>query len=467
MRFEDLDFSDEVLDALDAMNFGECTPVQEKAIPEILDGNDLIAVAQTGTGKTAAFLLPVIQRMQDDGTAGNPGIKCLVLTPTRELAMQIDHQLEGFSYYLDVSNIAIYGSTDGPAYARQQRGLKEGADIVVATPGRLMAHINMGYVDFSKLGYLILDEADRMLDMGFYDDIMHIASRLPSERQTLLFSATMPERIVKLAGSILHDPVQVKIAVSRPADKIDQRAIFCGVGEKPAMLESLLGEEGGRKRVIVFVGSKLGVKDLRKILTKAGFKAGEMHSDLEQSRREEVIRAFKAGHTDILVATDIMARGIDIDDISMVVNYDVPAEPEDYVHRIGRTARAGEEGIAVTFVSERDRRRFARIEKFLGKRLTRVGGTDGKSAAPATERQQPKDKPQGINRRKPVSRGLKPSPRPAAETKIETVPAVEVPVSAAKPQAASETSPEASAKKKRRPFWKRRRKPSSETGTPA
>lgn len=471
MRFEDLDFSDEVLDALDAMNFGECTPVQEKAIPEILDGNDLIAVAQTGTGKTAAFLLPVIQRMQDDGTAGTPGIKCLVLTPTRELAMQIDHQLEGFSYYLNVSNIAIYGSTDGPAYAQQQRGLKEGADIVVATPGRLMAHINMGYVDFSKLGYLILDEADRMLDMGFYDDIMHIASRLPSERQTLLFSATMPERIVKLAGSILHNPVQVKIAVSRPADKIDQRAIFCGAGEKAAILEGLLKEDGGRKRVIVFAGSKLGVKDLRKILKKEGFKADEMHSDLEQSKREEVIRGFKAGHTDILVATDIMARGIDIDDITMVVNYDVPAEPEDYVHRIGRTARAGESGIAVTFVSERDRGRFARIEKFLGKRVARVGGegngSNSEDKEPAASRQAKRNG----GRRKPSGRGGR---RPAAEKPHEARPADKAPeATAATPpsspaaSASPATEGAAPAKKKRVPFWKRRRKPSSETGTPA
>lgn len=376
MRFEDLDFSDEVLDALDAMNFGECTPVQEKAIPEILNGNDIIAVAQTGTGKTAAFLLPVIQRMQDDGSTATKGIKCLVLTPTRELAMQIDHQLEGFSYYLNVSNIAIYGSTDGPAYARQQRGLKEGADIVVATPGRLMAHINMGYVDFSTLRYLILDEADRMLDMGFYDDIMHIVKHIPQQRQTLLFSATMPERIIRLAGTILHNPVQVKISVSRPADKIDQRALLCEASEKAAKLEAILKEDGGRKRVIIFAGSKLGVKDLRKLLGNAGFNVGEMHSDLEQIQREETIRLFKAGSIDILVATDIMSRGIDIDDISMVVNYDVPAEPEDYVHRIGRTARAGETGVAITFVSGRDRGRFARIEKFIGKRISRIGDTD-------------------------------------------------------------------------------------------
>lgn len=453
MRFEDLDFSDEVLDALDAMNFGECTPVQEKAIPEILDGNDLIAVAQTGTGKTAAFLLPVIQRMQDDGIAGTPGVKCLVLTPTRELAMQIDHQLEGFSYFLNVSNIAIYGSTDGPAYARQQRGLKEGADIVVATPGRLMAHINMGYVDFSKLGYFILDEADRMLDMGFYDDIMHIAGRLPADRQTLLFSATMPDRIVKLSGSILRDPVHVKIAVSRPAEKIDQRAIFCGVGEKPAILESLLKEEGGRKRVIVFVGSKLGVKDLRKMLGKAGISVAEMHSDLEQSKREETIRQFKAGHVDVLVATDIMARGIDIDDITMVVNYDVPPEPEDYVHRIGRTARAGEAGIAVTFVSGRDRSRFARIEKFLGKRVTRVGD-EGKGSDAVVADGKKVCKNNGSRRRMSSGDTLASQGVPGISSQAEFE------------NGSVQTESGGQVEKKRRPYWKRRRKNQvSDTGT--
>ncbi len=383
--------------------------------------------------------------MQDDGIAGTPGVKCLVLTPTRELAMQIDHQLEGFSYFLNVSNIAIYGSTDGPAYARQQRGLKEGADIVVATPGRLMAHINMGYVDFSKLGYFILDEADRMLDMGFYDDIMHIAGRLPADRQTLLFSATMPDRIVKLSSSILRDPVQVKIAVSRPAEKIDQRAIFCGVGEKPAILESLLKEEGGRKRVIVFVGSKLGVKDLRKMLCKAGISVAEMHSDLEQSKREETIRQFKAGHVDVLVATDIMARGIDIDDITMVVNYDVPPEPEDYVHRIGRTARAGEAGIAVTFVSGRDRSRFARIEKFLGKRVTRVGD-EGKGSDAVVADGKKVCKNNGSRRRMSSGDTLASQGVPGISSQAEFE------------NGSVQTESGGQVKKKRRPYWKRRRK---------
>lgn len=370
MRFEDLDFNYDVLDALDAMHFEECTPIQEKAIPAALEGRDLIAVAQTGTGKTAAYLLPVLSRMAD-GDFPADAINCIVMAPTRELAMQIDHQLEGFGYFMSVSSLPIYGGTDGSTFAQQQKGLKLGADIVIATPGRLLAHLQMGYVDLSRVSFFILDEADRMLDMGFFDDIMQIVKHLPAERQTLMFSATMPPKIQQLAKTILHDPAEIKLAVSKPADKIHQRVAFCHEPQKVEFLKGIF-KAGNAKRVIVFASSKLKVKDLSRELRKAGFKIGEMHSDLDQSHRDEVMHNFKSGHIDILVATDIVARGIDIDDISMVVNFDVPHDAEDYVHRIGRTARADADGEALTFVSERDRRRWAGIERFLGKRIERI-----------------------------------------------------------------------------------------------
>ena len=363
MRFDELSLSDDILDALDAMNFEECTPIQEQSIDLILEGRDLIACAQTGTGKTAAYLLPVIDLLAD--TEATPKVKCVIMVPAHELAQQIDRQMEGFSYYIPVSSLAIHGGNDGKEFARQQHALRQGADMVIATPGRLLAHMKMGYVDLSEVQYFILDEADRMLDMGFSEDIMRIVAELPKKRQTLMFSATMPKKIQQLAATILTDPAEVKIAVSKPAEKIDQSAYICYEGQKEALLKHLF-EQGHNKRVIVFSSSKQKVKELTQAMRKAHWKAAEMHSDLDQKAREEVMLGFRAARIDILIATDILARGIDIDDIAMVVNYDVPREAEDYVHRVGRTARANTDGMAVTFVSERDQQRFGFIENFLG-----------------------------------------------------------------------------------------------------
>ena len=363
MRFDELDLSDELLDALDAMRFEQCTPIQEQAIGIILKGHDLIACAQTGTGKTAAYLLPVIDLLAETERPDH-AVRCVVMVPTHELAQQIDRQMEGFSYYLPVSSLAIHGGNDGKEFARQQHALRSGADLVIATPGRLLAHMKMGYVDLSKVEFFILDEADRMLDMGFSEDIMRIVAELPADRQTLMFSATMPKKIQQLAKTILTEPEEVKIAVSKPAEKVDQSVVICHEHQKENLLKHLF-EQGYSKRVIVFSSSKLKVRQLSQAMRRLKWKTAEMHSDLDQAAREQVMHDFRAGRIDILIATDILARGIDIDDIAMVVNYDVPHEAEDYVHRIGRTARADADGKAVTFVSERDQRRWAEIEKFL------------------------------------------------------------------------------------------------------
>ena len=368
MRFDELDLSDDLLDALYDMHFDQCTPIQEQSIPIALEGRDLIAVAQTGTGKTAAYLLPVID-MITYGDYPTDAINCVVMAPTRELAQQIDRQMEGFAYYMPVSSMAVYGGAGGEEFGRQQRGLKSGADVIIATPGRLLAHLNTGIVDLSKVSFFILDEADRMLDMGFYDDIMQIVKHLPKDRQTLMFSATMPPKIKMMAKAILKDPAEVKIAVSRPAEKIEQSAYVCGEGQKPALLEHLL-RTVRQHRVIVFAASKLNVKDLARTLRKHNLKVGEMHSDLEQQQRDDVMLDFKAGRIDAMIATDIVARGIDIEDISMVVNYDVPRCAEDYVHRIGRTARANAGGIAVTLVAGgKEQQKFGQIERFLKKEI--------------------------------------------------------------------------------------------------
>jgi len=367
VKFEDILTNEDVLDGLWDMHFDECTPIQEQAIPVILAGHDLLACAQTGTGKTAAYLLPVINMLADGGYPED-AINCVVMAPTRELAQQIDKQLQGFAYFMPVSGLAIYGGTDGYTYEQQRKSLKMGADVVIATPGRLLAHLSMGYVDLSKVSFFILDEADRMLDMGFYDDIMQIVARLPKERQTLLFSATMPPKIQQMANKVLKNPVEVKLAVSKPADKIKQSAYICYETQKMPILKRLF-EETPPQRVIVFSSSKMKVKSLAHELRNKNIKIAEMHSDLEQNKRDEVMLDFKAGKVHVIVATDILARGIDVDDIEMVVNYDVPREAEDYVHRIGRTARANRAGRAVTFVSPEEIGRLKRIERLLEKEV--------------------------------------------------------------------------------------------------
>jgi len=370
MKFSELNLEESVLQALDAMNFKECTPIQEHTIPVILGGKDLIGVAQTGTGKTAAYLLPVINQLSKGGYPED-SINCIIMSPTRELAQQIDQQMEGFSYFMPISSVAIYGGNDGVRFEQEKKGLTLGADVVIATPGRLISHISLGYVDLSKVSFFILDEADRMLDMGFADDIMQIVKHLPKERQTIMFSATMPTKIQQLAKTILNNPEEVKLAVSKPAEKIIQTAYICYETQKLGIIESLFSEQQP-ERVIIFASSKQKVKEVTKSLKRMKLNVGEMHSDLDQSQREEIMHEFRNSRINILIATDIVARGIDIDDIRLVINYDVPHDSEDYVHRIGRTARANHDGCAITFVSETEQTRFKQIENFLGKDIYKI-----------------------------------------------------------------------------------------------
>ena len=367
MDFYDLDLDDATLDALDAMRFEKCSPIQEAAIPVILEGKDVIGVAQTGTGKTAAYLLPILNQL-NKGTYSEDHVNCVIMAPTRELAQQIDKAMEGFSYFMNVSSVAIYGGNDGIRYEQEKRGLTKGADIVIATPGRLISHMSLGNVDFSKVSFFVLDEADRMLDMGFSEDILQIEKMLPKQRLTILFSATMPDKIVSLAKKIMNNPVEIKLAVSKPAEKIDQGAYLCREGEKIAVVKHIF-QQIPPERVIVFASSKQKVKELNIALKRRGYNSDAMHSDLEQKQRDETMNNFKANRTSILVATDIVARGIDIDDIQMVINYDVPHDSEDYIHRIGRTARANRTGQAITLVSEKDYPKFCSIEKFLGRKI--------------------------------------------------------------------------------------------------
>ena len=376
MYFDELNISDDLLDALDAMNFEECTPIQEKAIPKILEGHDLMGIAQTGTGKTAAYLLPVLDELSH-GNYPQDSVNCIIMAPTRELAQQIDQQVEGFGYYLDgVSSVAVYGGNDGIRFEQERKGLELGADIIIATPGRLISHLNGGHIDLKKVSFFILDEADRMLDMGFYDDIMKIASYLSEERQTIMFSATMPENIQKLAQNLLHNPVEVKIAVSKPAEKIQQTAYVCHDGMKDKIVETILSDKT-LDRVILFASSKMKVKELNIMLKRKGFNVGAMHSDLVQREREEIMLAFKNRRISILIATDIVSRGIDIDDIQMVINYDVPRDPEDYVHRIGRTARANRDGQAITLVTPKDWQHLIKIERLIEKEIPKPDLPEG------------------------------------------------------------------------------------------
>ena len=414
MYFDELALSDEVLDALWDMHFDTCTPVQEQTIPVILEGHDVISCAQTGTGKTAAYILPLLTNLQYDNHDPNR-LNAIIMAPTRELAQQIDQQMEGFGFYVPFSSVAIYGGNASGAWGTQVTGLQRGADIIIATPGRLLSQMNIYDIDFSGVKYFILDEADRMLDMGFYDDIMTIVNKLPKDRQTILFSATMPANIRKMAKAIMHNPVEVQIAISRPPESIRQMAVDIFETQKTAFLTRLLGDKAPQKstdfsgtplakgdeairlsgerqediqkrekltKVIIFVGKKQRVKDLTRALRANHINARAMHSDLEQKERDEVMLDFRNGKVDVLVATDIVSRGIDVDDIPLVINYDVPHDAEDYVHRIGRTARAANKGEAITLVSPDDKRFMNKIERFLKKTIDRVALPDDLGPAP-------------------------------------------------------------------------------------
>lgn len=398
--FEDLNLETALLEGLDATGFDKPTPVQAQAIPLISNGKDIIACAQTGTGKTAAYLLPVIN---DIIKHGHTGIHTLIIAPTRELAQQIDQQIEGLSYFTSVSSAPIYGGGDGSGWDKQKTALVKGSDIITATPGRLISFLNTTRISFDSLKFLVLDEADRMLDMGFYEDILKIVSHLPVTRQTLLFSATMPEKIRQLSSRILRHPEEINIAISKPAEGIDQQAYVVYETQKDELLKRILKDEKYQS-VIIFASTKEKVKKLGQTLGRAGLKVQSFHSDLMQDEREEILRSFTARNLRILVGTDVLSRGIDIEGIDLVVNYDTPSDPEDYVHRIGRTARAERTGTAITFINEPDQRKFLRIEEMTGKVVPKIPIPEDLGAGPDYEPHK-KEKPKFQNRKKGNSGG--------------------------------------------------------------
>lgn len=402
MKFSAFEFDPRLQEGIEASNYTEATPIQEQVIPLILQGKDIIASAQTGTGKTAAFLLPLVHKIlttQIDSDA----IKSLIIVPTRELAIQIQNHLEGLSYFTSIGSIAVYGGNDGSAFLQEKKALSLGADVVVCTPGKMLYHIKTGQVKLDKLQYLVLDEADRMLDMGFSDDIMFIINHLPKTRQTLLFSATMPAKIRALAKTILIDPAEITIAVNKPVEKIVQEAFIVHETQKIPLVLHLL-QEKGQAMVLIFCSSKLSVKQLTRELKNKGINAGEIHSDLEQDAREEMMMRYKSGQLPVLVATDILSRGIDFDHIDLVINFDVPHDAEDYVHRIGRTARAESEGSAYTLVSAKDQLKFHRIEKFLGKEVLKRDVSDIVGSQPEYNPKENAHKPKHRFKRKPAKK---------------------------------------------------------------
>ena len=368
MKFEEFKLNEHLMEALSYMGFDEATPIQDQAIPQIIEGKDLIASAQTGTGKTAAFLLPILHKLTDK----HDRLNTLIIVPTRELAIQIDQQIEGFSYFTHVTSLSVYGGGEGQDWETQKKALTKGAEIIVATPGKLISHLNMGYVQFDHLQHLILDEADRMLDMGFHDDIQKILTFLPKERQTLMFSATMPPKIRELARKVLIDPVEINIALSKPAEGVMQAVCLTFDSQKTPLINSMISKKPEVKSILVFTSTKKKVSEIVRGLKSKDYKVEGISSDLEQNEREEVLLRFRSKQTRVLVATDVMSRGIDVKDINFVINYDVPGDPEDYVHRVGRTARADTKGVALTLVNEDDMYKFDRIEKLIERKVQRV-----------------------------------------------------------------------------------------------
>ena len=368
MTFNDFNFNSGLLDSLNSMGFNKPTPIQEEAVPVILNNNDLVACAQTGTGKTAAYMLPILHKIIE---SQSETLDTLVLVPTRELAIQIDQQIEGFSYFIHVSSIAVYGGGDGVTWDQQKKALQEGANIVIATPGRLLAQLQSGTVNMKSLKHLVLDEADRMLDMGFYDDIIRIINYLPAERQTIMFSATMPSKMRALANKLMRNPVQVNIAISKPAEGILQQAYLVYEEQKNKLIKYILAS-GNYNSIIIFSSTKEHVKKLEKDLSNSGLSLKAFHSDLEQDEREDIMRAFKSRQLQLLIGTDILSRGIDIDGIDLVINAEVPGDPENYIHRIGRTARAATTGTAITFISDKDQYKFLQIENLIGREIEKL-----------------------------------------------------------------------------------------------
>jgi superfamily II DNA/RNA helicase len=422
LDFSSFNFHESLAESIESSGYKKATLIQEKAIPVIMDGKDIIASAQTGTGKTAAFLLPILHKLMSEEHTDSE-VHALIMVPTRELAIQISSHLDGLTYFSSISSIAIYGGGDGGSFVREKQALSTGVDIVVATPGKLISHLNMGYVKMKELKYLILDEADRMLDMGFHDDIMKIISFLPVKRQTLMFSATMPPRILQLAKSILHEPVEVSVALSKPPESIKQQAYIVYDTQKIPIIQHILAEKE-YKSVLIFCSKKQTVKQLAAQLQRMKYNAKDIQSDLDQSQREDVLLEFSSKRLPILIATDILSRGIHIDNIELVINYDVPSDGEDYVHRIGRTARAETKGAAITFVNNDDQHKFQRIEKLIGKIVEKVelpaalGKGPSYEVSSARKRGPKKDMPKP-NGQKPRAQAPPAAPRPAGGLKIE------------------------------------------------
>lgn len=403
MKFTEFGLAPQLEEGLDSMGYLDATPIQQQAIPVILQQKDLIACAQTGTGKTASYLLPILHKI---AVQPSDHINTLILSPTRELALQIDQQIMGLAYFTGASSIAVYGGGDGMDYEQQKRSIREGVNIIVATPGRLIAHMSSGKVDFSKLKHLILDEADRMLDMGFYEDIIRIISYLPAKRQNLLFSATMPFKIRALAKKILHDPTEINIALSKPSDGIKQQAYLVYDEQKTELIKSILSNDA-YSSVIIFASKKEIVKRLAIELSKKGIAVEAFHSDLEQAQREDIMNRFKGKRINVLVGTDVISRGIDVVGISLVINYDVPPDPEDYIHRVGRTARAATTGTAITFINTKDQFRFGNIEDLIGSEIEKIPLPEGFSEGPLYD---PKKKPQKKKNNRKKKNFRKPSP---------------------------------------------------------
>ncbi|WP_373493295.1 DEAD/DEAH box helicase [Aquiflexum sp.] len=430
MNFNDFNFEPSLVEGLDAMGFDKPTPIQEFAIPLIQQGKDLIACAQTGTGKTAAFILPILNKITKEGQSG---LNTLILAPTRELAIQIDQQIQGFAYFVGISSIPVYGGGDGIAWEQQKRAMEDGAEIIVATPGRLIALLAGGKIQFEKLEHLILDEADRMLDMGFSEDILKIVNYLPKDRQTVLFSATMPPRIRQFSKQLLRNPEEISLSVGKTAEGVTQGAYLVYDGQKEALVRNILGKKD-YEAVIIFASTKEKVKNLFKLLKK-DFEVEAFHSDLEQVEREKIMSRFKNKSLKILIGTDIISRGIDVVGIELIINYDSPNDPEDYVHRVGRTARADSKGEAITFISDKDKYKFVRIEALIGMEVDKLPLPDGFEKGPDYKGGHSNPDRKGYNKKKPFNKNRKknpgefiPGPKPAgSERKRETAPKSAIP----------------------------------------